>query len=188
MKPKRKNAVYGKYVRHAFEINLISLNKCNNYVRWKHIMLSIHSVHAYASMLSSKWNCLQFAVKCFVRTEIEILTFTWQTAAATATTTTTWCADELSGWVLVVILNGIKISNAVNAHHVHCACAKCISNACEVIKMVNQKSLVRTEWIREWMCINEIVKNQYFLPTLVIAAVTLYIGDCFQQVHIKNSH
>lgn len=68
----RKNAVYGKYLWSAYEINLISLNKCSNYVPWKHIMLSIHSVHAFAS-----WNCLQFAVKCFVRTEIEILPFTW---------------------------------------------------------------------------------------------------------------
>lgn len=56
------------------------------------------------------------------------------------------------------------------------------SNAYEVINMENQNHL-----FEQRICINETVKNQYFLSTFVIA-VTLYTCDGFQQVYIKKNH
>lgn len=54
------------------------------------------------------------------------------------------------------------------------------------------KSLVREESERDSdrdnQCINEIVKNQYFLSTLVVIVVTLYTCDGFQQVHSMRMH
>lgn len=65
-------------------------------------------------------------------------------------------------WVLVVILNGIKIFEC--GKHVLPCSAKRIKCRSEVIKMENQNHLFGQS---ENQCINEIVKNQYFLSTLV---------------------